>query len=124
VLSRNIYQEGRYPAINLLSSASAALRPELVGELHTKTAIRAQKLLKDAAALERIASLIGESELNEKDKVVYNRANILKNYMTQSFFVTEPQTGKKGVFVSITDMVTDVSAILDGKYDSLDPYKI
>lgn len=124
VLSRNVYQEGRYPAIELLSSASSALRPEIVGNLHVKTAVDAQKLLKTAASLDRIASLIGESELNEKDRIIYNRARILRNYMTQSFFVTEPQTGKKGVFVALTDTVEDVAAILAGKYDNIDPYEV
>lgn len=124
VLSRSIYQEGRYPAINLLASVSTALRPEIVGKLHAKTVIKAQQLLKTATGLERIASLIGESELNENDKIIYNRAKLLRNYMTQSFFVVEPQTEKPGVFVPIIDTVTDVAAIIDGKYDSVNPTKI
>lgn len=124
VLSRNIYQEGRYPAIELLSSVSSALKPDMVGENHARTALKAQQLLKKSASLERIASLIGESELNEKDKVIYKRATILKNYMTQSFFVTETQSGRKGVYVNVEDTVNDVVAILDGKHDETDPYKI
>lgn len=124
VLSRNIYQEGRYPAINLLSSVSTALKPDVVGKLHSKTVIRSEQLLKKAAGLERIASLIGESELNEQDKIMYNRAKLLKSYMTQSFFVVEQQTGKKGVFVPVNETVADVEQILEGKYDALDPNKI
>lgn len=124
VLSRNVYQEGRYPAIDLLSSISAALKPDIVGDLHTRTVLKAQNLLKKAASLDRIVALIGESEMNEKDRIIYTRARLLKNYMTQSFFVTEPQTGKKGVFVPIEDTVTDVAAILNGEYDAVDPYDI
>ncbi len=124
VLSRSIYQEGRYPAINLLSSASTALKPAIVGKTHSKAVIKADQLLKTATGLERIASLIGESELNEKDKVIYNRAKLLKSYMTQSFFVVEAQSGKPGVFVPVADTVADVQNILDGKYDALDPGKI
>lgn len=123
-LSRTVYQEGYYPAVDILTSTSAALRAEIVGELHAKTAIKAQQFLKKAADLERIVSLIGESELNETDRIVYNRARILRNYMTQSFFVTEPQTGKPGVYVPVADTVSDVAAILDGKYDNIDPYEI
>lgn len=123
-LSRTVYQEGLYPAIDILSSASSALRAEIVGEQHTKTAIKAQQFLKKAAGLERIVSLIGESELNETDRIIYNRSRLLRNYMSQSFFVVEPQTGKPGVHVPITKTVTDVQAILDGKYDSIDPYEI
>ncbi|HVF69459.1 MAG TPA: F0F1 ATP synthase subunit beta [Xanthomonadales bacterium] len=124
VLSRTIYQEGRYPAINLLSSISTALKPNIVGKTHARTVVKAEQLLKTSAGLERIASLIGESELNEKDKVIYNRAKLLKNYMTQSFFVVEPQTEKKGIFVPINDTVEDVAALLDGKYDNVNPNKI
>ncbi len=124
VLSRGIYQEGRYPAINLLSSVSTALKPDVVGKVHARTVIKADQLLKTASGLERIASLIGESELNEKDKVLYNRAKLLKNYMTQSFFVTEVQTGKPGVFVPVSETVADVQALLEGHYDTFDPHKI
>lgn len=123
VLSRNVYQEGRYPAIELLSSLSSALIPEIVGPLHVKTAIEAEILLKEAASIERIASLISESELTEKDRVVFNRARILRNYMTQNFFVTEQQTGKKGNYVPLKQTVSDVALILQGKYDTVDPNK-
>ncbi|HSW47684.1 MAG TPA: F0F1 ATP synthase subunit beta [Candidatus Saccharimonadales bacterium] len=124
VLSRSIYQEGRYPAINLLSSVSTALKSDVVGKVHSKTVIRAEQLLKQASGLERIASLIGESELNERDKILYNRAKLLNNYMTQSFFVVEEQTGKKGVFVPLSETVADVAEILEGKLDSIDPNKV
>ncbi len=123
-LSRLVYQEGLYPAIDILTSNSSALRPDIVGELHQKTAVKAQQFLKKAAGLERIVSLIGESELNETDRLIYNRSRLLRNYMSQSFFVVEPQTGKPGVYVPVTKTVTDVAGILDGKYDSLDPYQI
>lgn len=121
VLSRSIYQEGRFPAIDLLSSTSSSLNAETCGDVHYQTALDAQALLKKALALERIVSLIGESELSTEDQVVYKRSKMLKNYMTQNFTVVEAQTEKKGVFVSVKDTVKDVRAILDGKIDSLMP---
>ncbi len=121
VLSRSIYQEGRFPAIDLLSSTSSSLNAETCGDLHYQTALDAQALLKKALALERIVSLIGESELSAEDQVVYKRSKMLKNFMTQNFTVVETQTEKKGVFVSVKDTVKDVRAILDGKIDSLMP---
>lgn len=123
-LSRTIYQEGYYPAVDFIASTSAALKADVVGDMHAKTAVKAKQFLKKANDLERIVSLIGESELNETDRIVYNRAKLLRNYMTQSFFVTQPQTGKQGVYVPVADTVTDVAAILDGKYDNIDPYEI
>lgn len=121
ILSRAIYQEGRFPAVDLLGSSSSALNVDTVGELHYQTTLDAQSLLKRATALERIVSLIGESELSAGDQVVYKRSKMLKNYMTQNFTVIENQTEKKGVHVSVKDTVADVRAILDGKVDSLKP---
>lgn len=124
VLSRAIYQEGRFPAIDVLSSTSTALTPEVVGDLHYKTVIEAQSLLKKALSLERIVSLIGESELSPEDQIVYKRALLLKSYMTQSFFVMEAQSGRKGEFVQLKDTVKDVRDILDGKHDDKEVEKL
>lgn len=121
ILSRAVYQEGRFPAIDILGSNSSALNPDTVGELHYQTAIDAQALLKRAGALDRIVSLIGESELSADDQTVYKRAKMLKNFMSQNFTVVETQTEKKGVFVKVDETVRDVKAILDGKVDSLEP---
>ena len=37
--------------------------------------------------------------------------------MTQSFFVAEKQTGRKGVYASRETTVRDVNAILEGQFD-------
>ncbi|HSW88921.1 MAG TPA: F0F1 ATP synthase subunit beta [Candidatus Saccharimonadales bacterium] len=121
ILSRAIYQEGRFPAIDILASNSSALNPDTVGDEHYQIALDAQTLLKRATALERIVSLIGESELSAEDQVIYKRSKMLKNYMTQNFTVVETQTEKKGVYVAVKDTVADVKAILEGKVDSLKP---
>lgn len=121
ILSRNVYQEGRFPAVDILSSTSSALNPDTVGEEHYNVALEAQTLLKKATALERIVSLIGESELSADDQMVYKRSKMLKNYMTQNFTVVETQTERKGAFVPIKQTIADVRAILDGKVDKLLP---
>jgi F-type H+/Na+-transporting ATPase subunit beta len=121
ILSRRVYQEGRFPAVDILASNSSALNEETVGNKHYQTALDAQAVLKKAVSLERIVSLIGESELSTSDRVLYNRAKMLKNYMTQNFTVVEAQTERKGVQVPIKDVVVDVRDILDGKVDSLVP---
>lgn len=118
VLSRDIYQQGRFPAIDILESSSSALNPYTVGEQHYSAYIEAKKLLEKAVSIERIALLIGESELSYDDQILFRRANILKNYMTQSFFVVEAQTGHPGTNVAIADIVADVAAIIDGRYDA------
>lgn len=121
ILSRQIYQEGRFPAVDLLGSTSSALNPDTVGKEHYETALAAQSLLKRAVSLERIVSLIGESELSADDQVTYKRSKFLKAYMTQAFTVVETQTEKKGAYVPVKDAVADVKAILEGKCDPLQP---
>ncbi|OGK47641.1 F0F1 ATP synthase subunit beta [Candidatus Roizmanbacteria bacterium RIFCSPLOWO2_01_FULL_40_13] len=121
VLSRSVYQEGRFPAIDLLASTSAALNEETVGLKHFKALLSAQNLLKKAVSLERIVSLVGQSELSPDDQNAFKRAQLLKNYMTQNFTVTEVQTGKKGKQVGLNNTVEDVEYILEGKYDDYPP---
>jgi F-type H+/Na+-transporting ATPase subunit beta len=119
VLSRSAYQEGLLPAIDIVASTSAALTPAIVGELHYTITIHAKLLLKQAASLERIVSLVGESELSSEDRVIYQRGKKLKNFMTQPFFVAEGQKGRGGVYVPISTTVADVQALLEGKYDHI-----
>lgn len=120
-LSRDVYQEGRFPAIDLLSSSSSVISPEVVGEDHYAAVILAQGILKKAQSLERMVALVGESELSAENKVVFKRAKMIKYYMTQPFFVTEAQTGKKGVYVPLKKTIEDVKDITSGKYDAKDP---
>lgn len=119
VLSRSIYQDGRFPAVDILNSTSSALSKETVGESHYNYYLASQSLLKRAIELERIVSLIGESELSTSDQAIYRRARILRNYFTQNFFTTESQTGKKGVYVPLAELVSDVGQILSGRYDDV-----
>lgn len=119
ILSRNVYQEGRLPAVDLISSTSSNLNPDQVGELHYEVAPRAQNLLKEAVELERIVSLVGEAELAPDDKLKYKRARKLRNYMSQPFYVAENQTGRPGAYVPRLTTVGDVSDILNGKFDEI-----
>jgi F-type H+-transporting ATPase subunit beta len=118
-LSRSVYQEGRLPAVDMLSCTSAALNTSVVGQLHYQTAVAAQVMLKKAESLERMVALVGESELSPENQLLYKRVKKLRNFMTQSFFVAEEQTGRKGVFVALKDTVEGVAAILSGKYDHI-----
>lgn len=120
ILSRTIYQEGKTPAFDLLASTSSNINPEVIGKDHYETILRAQAILKQAQDLERIVSLVGESELSNEDRQVYHRARKVTNFMTQSFFVAEPQTGRPGKFVPVKSTVRDVRKILDGEADNID----
>lgn len=121
ILSRDIYQEGRLPAIDLLSSTSSALNPEVAGPEHYKSFIATESLLKRAVSLERMVALVGESELSIEDQTFYKRAKIIKNYMTQSFAVASAQTGRPGTYVPLKQTITDVNRILKGEFDDYPP---
>jgi F-type H+/Na+-transporting ATPase subunit beta len=123
ILSRNVYQEGRVPAIDLLESTSSNLNPEVIGQEHFETVLAAQSLLKSSVTLERIVSLIGESELSNEDRLTYERAKKLKKYMTQPFFVAQTQTGRPGKFVPIKTTVSDVKRLISGEFDAIDDEK-
>jgi F-type H+-transporting ATPase subunit beta len=120
VLSRSLYQEGLLPAVDVLASSFlGSLDPQIVGEVHYNNALLAQNLLKKAVSLERIVSLVGEAELSIEDQTTYQRAKKLRNYMTQSFFVVEKQTGRPGRYVPLETTVADVGDIISGKYDKI-----
>lgn len=120
VLSRDVSEEGRYPAIDLLNSSSSLVDPSVVGKKHYETFLAAQKLLKQFGDLDRIVSIVGESELSTQNRVEYHRARKIINYMTQSFFVIQEFTGKHGVYIKLDDTVSDVADIIAGKADDLD----
>lgn len=117
VLSRSLYQEGYLPAVDILSSTSSALDPDIVGDSHFEVVLKAKSILKAAQSLERIVSLVGESELSGEDQLAFRRARKLRNFMTQRFFVAEGQTGQQGSFVPVRTVVEDLRAIIEGKYD-------
>lgn len=119
VLSRNLYQEGILPAVDVLASSSTALNPAIVGDLHFETVLRAKAVLKAAQSLERIVSLVGEAELSAEDQIIYRRAKKIKNFVTQRFFVAETQSGEKGTFVKLKTAVSDLNGIVEGKYDHI-----
>lgn len=121
-LSRSVAQLGLYPAVDLLSSSSSILSsPYLIGQDHYLLNTHFQQLLTRYYGLERIVAILGESELSAQDQIIYKRAKILINYLTQPLFVTEGQTGRKGCYVPRLTTINDIKIILSGKLDSLAP---
>lgn len=116
-LSRDVYQEGRFPAVDILASNSSALNEAVVGKKQYGAVVAAQQILSTAVELERMVALVGEGELSLENRQVYHRAQLIKAYMTQPFSSVENQTGMKGVYVPREQMVSDVVDILSGKYD-------
>jgi len=118
-LSRTVYQEGRHPSVDILASSSSLVDPNFLGFEHYEAVIEADKILKRYTYLQRIVSIVGESELSLEDRILFYRAKKLLNYMTQDLFVVSEQSGLPGKYVSIKKTVDDVRDILAGRLDSI-----
>lgn len=123
VLSRSMYQEGYLPAVDILSTSSTTLHPAIIGDFHYEVALKAKSILKQAQKLERVVSLVGESELSVEDQIIFHRAKKIRNFMTQRFFVASKQKGEEGHFVPVKTALEDLGAIIEGKYDHLSEEK-
>lgn len=118
-LSRDIFQSGRFPAIDFLSSSSAALTPSVVGVRHYLAYIQAKQALEQASELERIVSLVGEGELSSDNQKTYRRAGLIMSYMTQDLYLSAAETGHPTVSVPREQTVKLVEEILQGRLDSI-----
>ena len=67
VLSRKIASLGIYPAVDPLDSTSRILSPDIVGELHYKTAQKVKETLQRYNELQDIIAILGMDELSEED---------------------------------------------------------
>ncbi|MGM0482276.1 MAG: F0F1 ATP synthase subunit beta [Patescibacteria group bacterium] len=119
VLSRDVAQEGRLPAIDPFRSQSSIVSRDIIGNKHYEATTRAIELLNQFSRLDRIVAIVGEEELSPENRKVYKRAQQLINYMTQPFFSAEVHTGRKGVMVKREDLVKDVCDIVTGSFDEV-----
>jgi F-type H+/Na+-transporting ATPase subunit beta len=120
VLSREVYQQGFFPAVDIMTSSSVWLNPAIVGEAHYQTALSARAIIERSHNLERIVSLMGETELSVEDQLLYRRGRKLKQYFTQPFFVATRQSGVEGKLVSLEKTIADTKAIIEGGCDDVD----
>ncbi len=124
ILSRDIAQNNRLPAIDLARSRSNIADEAIIGVAHYRALVRAMELLSEHEKLARIASIMGKDELSSVNQIIYDRGQKLINYMTQPFFSAEAQTGKSGVYVRVEETVRDVQSILDGAVDTRSPEQL
>ncbi len=119
VLSRDAAAEGLYPAVDPLASSSTLLTAAIVGERHASIAAEARRVLAKYEELRDIIALMGMDELAPGDRMAVHRARRLRRFLTQPFAVTEPFTGKPGIYVELADTLAGVEAILAGECDEL-----
>ncbi len=119
VLSRQIAEQGIYPAVDPLDSTSRILDPRVIGEEHYEVASRVQQTLQTYKNLQDIIAILGMDELSEDDKLVVARARKIQRFLSQPFHVAEVFTGSPGVFVHLEDSIKGFKGIVDGDYDHL-----
>lgn len=124
VLDRKVAEKGLYPAIDVFSTTSRLIDPEIIGKRHFLLVEKALWFLSRYRELEQIVAVLGIDELSEQDQNVFYRSRKLRNYFSQPMFVAEQFTGIPGVFVAIDDVLDDVEGILTGEYDEIDEAKL
>lgn len=118
-LSRELFEQGIYPAVDPLASSSRLLDPLIVSQEHYEVARGVQQILQRYKDLRDIIAILGVEELSDEDKLVVHRARRVQQFLTQPFFVAEVFTGLPGVYVPIEETVRGFREILDGKHDDL-----
>ena len=116
-LNRALTEQGIYPAVDPLDSASTILDPLIVGEEHYSVARGVQKTLQAYRDLQDIISILGMEELSEEQKIVVGRARKIQRFLSQPFFVAEQFTGTPGQYVPLAETIRSFREILDGKHD-------
>jgi F-type H+-transporting ATPase subunit beta len=119
VLSRELAAKGIYPAVDPLQSNSTMLQPNIVSNIHYKTAQQVRQTLQKYKELQEIIAILGIDELSEEDRLTVGRARRIERFLSQPFFVAEVFTGLAGKYVSLNDSVSGFQRILKGEFDNL-----
>ena len=119
VLSRDIANQGIYPAVDPLDSTSRILSPDVVGQEHYDVARAVQRILQRYKELQDIIAIMGMDELSEEDKLTVARARKAQRFLSQSFSVAEQFTGMAGQYVPLKETIRGFRMILDGKCDDI-----
>lgn len=119
VLSRQIAEQGIYPAIDPLYSTSRQLDPLIIDKEHYRVARNVQETLQRYEELKDIIAILGMDELSEEDKLSVSRARKIQRFLSQPFFVAEVFTGAQGKYVSLQDTIRAFKCIINGEYDEL-----
>ena len=119
VLSRSIAEQGIYPAVDPLQSASRVLQPEIVGEEHYRVARGVQEALQKYADLKDIIAILGMEELSPEDRLTVYRARKIQKFLSQPTHAATAFTGEPGRYVKLADTIRGFARILDGEADEL-----
>lgn len=118
-LERSIAEQGIYPAVDPLVSASRILDPNILGQEHYDVARGVQQVLQRYKELQDIIAILGMDELSDEDKLTVNRARKMQRFLSQPFFVAADFTGMEGKYVQVSETVRGFKEILEGQHDDL-----
>lgn len=124
VLSREVAEKGFYPAVDPLRSYSLGLDKEVVGARHYQIASQVKSIFQRYHELSHIIAILGVDELSREDRVIAQRAERLRHFLTQPLFVTEGFQGRKGIYVPLADTLEGCEKILSGQLDKTPPEKL
>ena len=124
VLSRVLVQKGLYPAIDPLQSSANSLTPTVVGKRHYGVAQEVLRHFRRYEELERIVSIIGKQELSSGERIIFERALKLQNFLSQPFFTAQTYTGREGAYVSLEETLKGCERIIYGELDGIEETKL
>jgi len=119
MLSREIAEQGIYPAIDPLNSSSRLLNPYYIGERHYKIAREVQRIIEHYNRLRDIIAILGIEELTEEEKEIVARARRIQRFLSQPMFTAEQFTGIPGKYLTIKETLDSFEELLSGKLDNL-----
>jgi F-type H+-transporting ATPase subunit beta len=119
VLSREQSQFKLFPAIDPLLSSSSNLDPAVVERRHFDITQEIMRIFTKFKELKKIVPVVGLEELSKSDRILYERARKLQNFLTQPFFVAESYTGKPGEYVPLKDTLEGCDRIIRGRLDDI-----
>jgi len=119
VLSRELANEGLYPAIDPLASTSRLLNPRFVTPEHYDVARRTREVLTRYAELRDIIAILGIDELSDDERQVAQRARRVQRFLSQPFYSTAQFSDVPGIFVPLDETVRGFKELLSGACDDL-----
>jgi len=102
-MSRQLVDDGIYPAVDARQSWSRLLDPAFVDARHCEVA-------------QGVSKALGQVD---DPGAMGARARRIRNFLSQPFFVAEAYTKRPGVFVRRQETITAFAALLSGRYDHL-----
>ncbi len=118
-LSRQIVEQGIFPAVDPLASYSRILDPRIVSKEHYAVTRAVKSVLQRYKDLQDIIAILGIEELPDEDKIAVARARKIENFLSQPMFVAQQFTGLEGKYVKIEDTIRGFKEIVEGKHDEV-----